>query len=95
MTIHGIIHQLAFVPGLAALIAVGMGVGLLLHKLAGWINGRRARLEEPKAPSEDMVALARRIARERNVPLPEEILQSFERTRGFLNAYSRDVHPPR
>lgn len=92
---HNLNHHLAFVLGLAGLIAFGMGVGLLAHVLGGWINRRAARIRQPEAPTDHMVALAQTIARERNLELNPAILASFERTRGFLNAYARDVLPPR
>ena len=48
-----------------------------------------------RPPSSRMIWRALKIAREQNVLLTPEILESFERTRGFLIAYSRDDGPSR
>ncbi|HDR9033397.1 TPA: hypothetical protein QDB07_000846 [Burkholderia vietnamiensis] len=70
------------------LIMIVFGGLALIHLLIHLIYG-------PRPPTEKMVILARRVAFERGVELPSDVLRSFHKTRRFLNRYSRDWLPQR
>ncbi|WP_396329419.1 hypothetical protein [Burkholderia anthina] len=93
--------EAAFLHEVTGFLAA-MGLGAFVFVMI-WIyhsfeeqNELRDSLElGTRPPSSRMIWRALKIAREQNVLLTPEILESFERTRGFLIAYSRDDGPSR